>query len=143
MLQKCHPFGCSRAVSYLSSVSVWVLGDDGELRLDCWRDGVMFDQFARLGARPLLVENDYSPLRRRAEDRQTGEVRTRCLSRRRVCEAGRAGGLERGKPQAGVRFFGYFLAAQQERNSPAGARPGNTGLLHRKNQQPGFPLARE
>ena len=76
--------------------------------------------------RPVMAESDYSPLPRRAEGRQTGVVRARCLSRRRVCESGRAGGLERGKPQAGAAgrvSLGTFLPRSKQVPRPPGRDP--------------------
>ena len=50
---------------------------------------------------PLLAGCDRSPLPRRVEGRQTWAVRPRCLSVASLA-AGRAGGMERGEPQAGA-----------------------------------------
>ena len=44
------------------------------------------------------IASTRTPLTRRAEDGTGGDLRLRCLSRRRVCEAARPGRPQRGKP---------------------------------------------
>ncbi len=59
-------------------------------------------------------------------------------SLRRPRLTGPEGGHPRRGRDSGARFFAFFLVVQQERRSPAGARPGQRHAKHR-----GAPLKRQ
>src|SRR5690606_8973958 len=85
-------------------------------------------EVARWRHPPAVHRAPYSPLARRVEDGFAGAVRSCCPSEASSGPAGesvRSEGSPKGR-DGGARFFASFLAAQQERKSPAGASPGRS-----------------